>query len=140
MYSHSVMDYVNQAMKHLENEYRAVLDQTHVIQLELRALNAENKKRDAERREFQKQVLELLNVRQKMSNAEVEFSVLFKSENGEKKENINVIGKIAQGKTRMILLKKESTFKDHSALEIRNITQRISKIVTQSIVIKYLMV
>ncbi|PON98346.1 hypothetical protein TorRG33x02_059210 [Trema orientale] len=77
-------------MKHLENEYRAVLDQTYIIQLELRALKAENKKRDAERREFQKQVLELLNVGQKTLNAEVEFSGMFKSENGEKKENVNV--------------------------------------------------
>ncbi|POO00501.1 hypothetical protein TorRG33x02_035750 [Trema orientale] len=89
-HSHSVMDYVNQAMKRLENDYRTVLDQTHVIQLELRALKAENDKRDAERREFQKQVLELLDVGQKTSNAEVEFSRMFKSKNGEKKENMNV--------------------------------------------------
>ncbi|PON42388.1 LOW QUALITY PROTEIN: hypothetical protein PanWU01x14_282510 [Parasponia andersonii] len=34
MYSHSVMDYVNQAMKRLENKYRAVLDQTHIIHVE----------------------------------------------------------------------------------------------------------
>ncbi|PON31185.1 hypothetical protein PanWU01x14_371820, partial [Parasponia andersonii] len=45
---------------------------------------------DAERRAFQKHVLELLNVGQKTSNTEVEFSGLFKSENGEKKENVNV--------------------------------------------------
>ncbi|PON92166.1 hypothetical protein TorRG33x02_119850 [Trema orientale] len=85
------MEFIVAAMKQLEKDYGAVLNQTHLLENEIRSLKEENQKWDEERRVFQKQVLEILYQTQKSSNFNSNGGPRYKNESIEVQEDDSII-------------------------------------------------